>query len=71
MKAAANPYVLDQDQLGALMGYERAGDVERKLIAQGIRPIYGKPGHFFVTLDQLTAAGGTMKGPAESQEIEI
>ncbi len=52
--------LINQDQLAEIMGYTRSGDVERKLIEQGIRPIYGKPGHFFVTLDMLNAARGIL-----------
>lgn len=45
--------VINERRLAELMGYTRIGDVERKLIEQGIRPIYGKPGHFFVTKEML------------------
>ena len=56
-----NPNVLSQKQLMKLMGYSRPGDVEKRLIEQGIRPIYGRPGHFFVTLGMLS---GEQKSPA-------
>lgn len=56
-----NPNVLDQDQLMALMGYQRPGDVERKLIEQGVQPIYGRPGRFFITLPMLSGTDLTPK----------
>lgn len=61
--------ILNQDQLAAIMGYERVGDVEKKLIEQGIRPIYGKPGHFFVTVDMLNAARGVGVQSANSDDV--
>ena len=63
-----NPNILDQDQLASLMGYERAGDVERRLVQQGIRPIYGRPGHFFITVDQLNAVRGIFKHDSLQEE---
>lgn len=50
------PNIFNEIQLANLMGFIRIGDVERKLVEQGIRPIYGKPGHFFVTMDMINAA---------------
>jgi hypothetical protein len=50
--------VFDEKELADLMGYERIGDVEKKLREQGIRPIYGKPGHFFVTSEMINHAAG-------------
>lgn len=52
------PNIFNEIQLAYLLGYSRIGDVERKLVEQGIRPIYGKPGHFFVTREMLNAARG-------------
>lgn len=61
--------ILDQDQIAAAMGYERVGDAEKKLIEQGIRPIYGRRGCFFVTIDMLNAARGVGTASANSEEL--
>jgi hypothetical protein len=53
-----NASILDQDQLAKLTGYIRPSDIERCLIKQGIRPIYGKAGHFFVTKEMINATRG-------------
>jgi hypothetical protein len=53
-----NTTVFNERDLAELLGYERIGDVEKKLREQGIRPIYGKPGHFFVTGDMINHAAG-------------
>jgi len=45
--------ILDQDDLMALMGYERVGDVERALIDYGIKPVRGKKGRIFITYGML------------------
>lgn len=57
-EARVKERILDQTQLAELMGYVRVGDVERRLIEQGIKPIYGKAGHFFITQDMLNASRG-------------
>ena len=58
--------VFNQDQLCQLMGYETPGLAERKLIEQGIRPIYGRKGRWFVTLAMINAARGIR--PAEPKD---
>lgn len=65
---AENKNIITSDELAQFMGYDRPGDVERKLREQGIRPIYGRPGHFFVTLDMLNAAGGILKDQPANEE---
>lgn len=65
-----HPNILSQHQVAKLMGYERPGDAERKLINQGITPFYGRPGHWFITLDQLLAARGILKG-GHTQDAEL
>ena len=64
--------ILDQDDLMQLMGYERAGDVERKLIKQGIKPIYGRSGRFFLTYRMLEGPlnqNNTAGQPRDPSEI--
>jgi len=62
------PNIFNETQLANLFGYIRIGDVERKLVEQGIRPIYGKPGHFIVTMDMLNAARGIFLKNHEDDE---
>lgn len=48
---------LTTDDLLAMTGYERPGDVERCLREQGVRFFWGKKGPW-TTLDLINAAGG-------------
>lgn len=51
-----------QDALCELMGCKRPSDAARLLENQGIKPIQGRPGFWFVTLDQINAARGIVTG---------
>ncbi len=59
--------IIDQEQLAALTGYERAGDIERVLRAQGVIPFYGRRGRLWITVSQLEAARGIAQVPANEE----
>ena len=63
--------IIDQDLLCRLMGYTRPGAVERKLLKQGITPIYGRHGRFFVTLDMLNASRGVFPSQESSNDDSL
>ena len=53
--------VLTKSEVTQLLGYKYPGLAEKKLRAQGITPIYGRKGHWFVTLSQInTIASGNI-----------
>ena len=63
MGAAANhnQNTLSETQVAGLLGYESISYAERILVSQGIKPFYGRPGHWFITIDQLNAARGILR----------
>jgi len=60
--------LLKFDDLRALTGYERAGDVARCLRKQGIRIFEGRVGPW-TTLDLVNAAGG-LSSKGDSDEYD-
>lgn len=53
MPAQTNPNLISHFEVCNLMGYKNPGDAEKKLREQGITPIYGKSGYFFIAIHQL------------------
>lgn len=53
----ANPAVLSCDELRAITGYQRAADIERCLVDQGVKVFRGRTGPW-TTLDLINQAGG-------------
>ena len=66
-----NRNLIGQDELCGLLGCKRPGDAARLLEKQGIKPIRGRPGFWFVTLDQLNAAGGITKASNDDDETAL
>lgn len=62
--------ILDFDDLQAITGYVRPGDIERKLSEQGIKVFRGKKGPW-TTLDLINQAGGMHSGNEEHYNPEI
>jgi hypothetical protein len=54
-------------QLCEITGYERSGDVERCLRAQGIRMFKGKGGVPWTTIDLINAAGGLLHNASANE----
>lgn len=53
----ANSSVLSCDELRAITGYQRAADIERCLVEQGVTVFRGRLGPW-TTLDLINKAGG-------------
>ncbi len=62
--------VLNCDDLKAITGYQRPGDVERCLRQQGVHVFYGKSGPW-TTVALINKAGGLVQGvPSPSEGLD-
>lgn len=67
-----NPHILDQDQATELLGYGSPGMTRSKLRKQGIEPVDGARGRWFITLQQIAQAKGKLDyTPEEEDRIRI
>lgn len=62
----SNSNLVSIEDLKEVMGYERSGDVEKKLIGCGVHVFPGKNGPW-TTVDLLNAAGGLI--PSKNEEV--
>ncbi|MDT6920358.1 DUF4224 domain-containing protein [Pseudomonas atacamensis] len=62
--------VLTFQDLQHITGYQRRSDVERSLIAQGVRLFRGRTGPW-TTLDLINQAGGVTSASAERYDTDI
>jgi hypothetical protein len=62
--------VLAFTDLQRITGYQRRSDVERSLIAQGIRLFRGRTGPW-TTLDLINQAAGMMPAAADRYDADI
>ncbi len=51
-------FLISIDELKIATGYKKAADVEKCLQKNGVKVIYGKPGHIFTTLEAINKALG-------------
>ena len=59
----------DFEQLQKVIGYERLGDLEKRLKKNGVRVLYGKNWQPFTTLDAINAALG-LKAKGAREDID-
>ncbi len=59
--------LIGQERFCELLGCKRPSDAARLLEKQGVIPFKGRPGSWFVTLDQLNAARGIVRGQTETE----
>lgn len=57
--------ILFIDDLKAITQLEKPGDIERTLVAQGIKIFRGRRGVIWTTLALVNAAGGIRPGPSD------
>lgn len=62
--------VLTFQDLQHITGYQRRSDVERSLLAQGVRLFRGRTGPW-TTLDLINYAGGVTPASAERYDTDI
>lgn len=56
-----NDGLIDQERMCKLLGCKQPAMASRLLKKEGIVPISGRNGHWFVTIDQINAARGIIK----------
>lgn len=66
-----NHQILDQDQAAALLGYESAKAAATALERQGIRPVYGRRGRWFIALAQIVAAQQGANDGSDGDRVRI
>lgn len=57
---ATNERIITHEQLVEIYHYERPGDLERAMRAEGVVPFHGKGGTLFAFVDQFLAARGIL-----------
>lgn len=61
--------IIDTEALRRITGLKRPGDIEKRLVSQGVRPFHGARGKIFITREQLNAARGIIQDSAEEESL--